>query len=408
MNSIYLIQVSGPDQPGITLSLTTVLSRHDASVLDIGQAVIHDNLVLGLMASLPDGASMQSVQAELQAELGERKMTVAMQAVSAEHYQSWVDAQGKPRHIMTLLAKTITAEHIRRVTQLLAAKGLNIDKISRLSGRVPVVASRKPTLACVEFSLRGDVTDERALRASLLELAGTLDVDVAFQEDNMFRRNRRLVAFDMDSTLIEAEVIDQLAMEAGVGTQVAEITELAMRGEIDFDESFRRRVGLLEGLEESALERVANRLRLTDGAETLMNTLNDLGYTTAILSGGFNYFAARLQRDLGFDYVHANELEIVDGKVTGQVVGTIVNGEQKAVLLQKIAEREGLDLEQCIAIGDGANDLPMLSLAGLGVAFRAKPLVRETARQSISNHGLDSVLYLLGLSDTELMNTHKA
>ena len=215
----------------------------------------------------------------------------------------------------------------------------------------------------------------------------------------MYRRNRRLVAFDMDSTLIEAEVIDELAARAGVGDQVSAITERAMRGEIDFSESFRERVALLEGLEESALAEIASELKITEGAEHLISTLRTLGYKTAILSGGFTYFAHFLQQRLGMDYVHANELDIRDGRVTGRVTGTIVDGERKAQLLRQLADAEGIDLQQVIAVGDGANDLPMLSTAGLGIAFRAKPLVKQSAEQSISTLGLDAILYLLGFSD---------
>jgi phosphoserine phosphatase len=228
-----------------------------------------------------------------------------------------------------------------------------------------------------------------------------MDVDIAFQKDDIFRRNRRLVVFDMDSTLIEAEVIDELAKEAGVGEQVIEITEAAMRGEIDFNESFRRRVALLKGLDASVLERIAERLPLTEGATELVGHLKALGFKTAILSGGFTYFGHFLQQKLGFDYVYANELDIRDGKVTGEVVGTIVNGERKAQLLREIAEKEGVRLEQTIAVGDGANDLPMLSIAGLGIAFRAKPLVRQSAKQAISTLGLDGILYLIGFRDRD-------
>jgi phosphoserine phosphatase len=238
-----------------------------------------------------------------------------------------------------------------------------------------------------------------AFRRELLEVASALEVDLAFQEDTMYRRNRRLVAFDMDSTLIEAEVIDELARLAGVGEQVSAITERAMRGELDFAASFRERVALLKGLPESALQEVAANLRITEGARHLISTLRALGYRTAILSGGFTYFAHWLQRQLGIDYVHANELEIAQGVVTGNVSGVIVDGERKAALLRQLASREGIDLQQVIAVGDGANDLPMLSIAGLGIAFRAKPLVQQSAEQSISTLGLDAILYLLGISD---------
>lgn len=403
MKTVLLIKVSGPDQPGITLAITTVLAEHGVNVLDIGQAVIHQNLALGLLVELESSIDVSALEKTLRQRLAERSISIDMERVDADQYEDWVEAQGKQRHIMTLLARKIKAEHISKITQLIADQGLNIDKITRLSGRVPLDHPDDQTLACVEFSLRGSFGDEQQVRSALLELAGGMDVDIAIQYDNMFRRNRRLVAFDMDSTLIEAEVIDELAREAGVGEEVSAITESAMRGEIDFNESFQRRVALLAGLNETALQRVAENLRLTEGTERLIKTLKKLGYKTAILSGGFTYFAHGLQQQLGFDYVYANELKIENGKVTGEVVTPIVNGERKAELLRDIARQENLELEQVIAVGDGANDLPMLSLAGLGIAFRAKPVVRESARQSISNHGLDSVLYLLGISHTELM-----
>lgn len=406
MSNVLLIKVSGEDQPGITRAIMDVLTQYGCHVLDIGQAVIHNQLTLGVLAEVPESLAGTVLGSEINASL--KNMRVEVAAVTHNDYQSWINAQGKPRHILTLLARKIEAQHIAKVTALIAGHGLNIDKITRLSGRValqqPADTSSK---ACVEFSLRGDIANETQVRSVLLELANVLDVDIAVQEDNMFRRNRRLVAFDMDSTLIEAEVIDELAKLAGVGDQVVAITESAMRGEIDFKQSFTQRVALLEGLDESALNEVASKLRLTEGAQTLVATLNQLGYKTAILSGGFDFFANRLKDQLGFDYVYANQLDIAGGKVTGKVVNTIVDGERKAELLKEIAEQEGIALEQVIAVGDGANDLPMLSLAGLGIAFRAKPLVKQSARQSISNLGLDGILYLLGISDRELIGVKR-
>lgn len=401
MSDVTLIKITGPDQPGITLSVTTLLAEHAIHVLDIGQAVIHNNLALGLLVEIPHQVDQNILFSRVSEQLEALGMSIELSSVDANAYDAWTKEQGKPRHIVTLLVRKVKAEHISAVTALVTQYGLNIDKITRLSGRVPLEKETEQSKACVEFSLRGDLDDAQIVRRSLLELATTLNIDIAYQEDDMFRRNRRLVVFDMDSTLIEAEVIDELAKVAGVGDQVSAITESAMRGEIDFNESFERRVALLKGLDETALALVAGQLKMTEGAETLMVTLKRLGYKTAILSGGFKYFGNKLRDKLGFDYVYANELDIEEGVVTGKVTGQIVDGNRKAELLKDIARRENIALEQVIAVGDGANDLPMLSIAGLGIAFRAKPLVKASARQSISNLGLDSILYLLGITDRE-------
>ncbi len=403
MNELILLTLSGSDKPGVTAGITTILAKYDVDVLDIGQAVIHNTLSLGLLLKVPHEAESSPLLRDLLFKAHEMNMVPRFEPVTLEEYQSWVGAQGKSRHIITLLARRISAEHIAKVTEVAARYDLNIDNISRLSGRVSIdEVEEESSKACVEFSVRDMSADEAEVRATLLTLASELGVDIAFQRDDIYRRNRRLVVFDMDSTLIEAEVIDELAKEAGVGDQVSEITEAAMRGEIDFNESFKRRVALLEGLDESVLEGIAQRLKMTEGAEQLMSQLKRTGYKTAILSGGFTYFAKFLQKRLGFDYIHANELDIQDGKVTGKVVGTVVNGERKAELLREIAAKEGVSLEQTIAVGDGANDLPMLSIAGLGIAFRAKPLVRENAKQSISTLGLDGILYLIGFRDRDV------
>ncbi|MFT6289389.1 MAG: phosphoserine phosphatase [Alcanivorax sp.] len=401
MNHILLITISGEDQPGFTAGLTAILADHSVSILDIGQSVIHATLSLGLLVELSENYAGEQVVEAVRNFALERDLRVVTSVVSPESYSYWVEAQGLARYIITLLARKITSDQLARVTAVISKHGLNIDSINRLSGRIPLGEPPALSKACVEFSARGSIHDSAAFRRELLEVAGVLEVDLAFQQDNMYRRTRRLVAFDMDSTLIEAEVIDELAKLAGVGEQVSAITERAMRGEIDFSESFRARVALLEGLEESALDRVASELKITEGAEHLISTLRTLGYKTAILSGGFTYFARHLQARLGMDYVYANELDIAQGVVTGKIRGEIVDGARKAQLLRQLADDLGIDLQQVIAVGDGANDLPMLSIAGLGIAFRAKPLVQKSAEQSISTLGLDAILYLLGISDKQ-------
>jgi phosphoserine phosphatase len=401
LSEIILINVSGRDTSGLTSEITGIMAQYHLRILDIGQAVIHDHLTWGILVEVPSKDDSSGVLKELLFRMHELNLQVTFKAISPEEYNEWVQGTGKARYIVTLLSRSITAEQIARVSEITALHGLNIDNITRLSGRRPLGVDLSTSQACIEFSVRGTALGLDKLRADFLRISSELNVDIAFQEDSMYRRNRRLVVFDMDSTLIEAEVIDELAKEAGVGEEVSAITEQAMRGEIDFTESFARRVGLLKGLDEEVLEKVAARIKMTEGAERLISTLKSLGYKTAILSGGFTYFAKGLQAKLGIDYIYANELEIKDGKVTGQVKGQVVDGNRKAALLDELAARENIGREQVIAVGDGANDLPMLSRAGLGVAFRAKPLVKESAKHSISNLGLDAVLYLIGFRDRE-------
>ena len=401
MREIVLINITGVDRPGLTAAITGVLAQGGVNILDIGQAVIHDTLSFGILVEIPDSEQGKSVLKDILFKGYELDQQVRFTPVSEEDYQQWVGNQGKKRHIVTLLTRKVTAGQLQAVSSITAKYGLNIDHIDRLSGRMPLDTPADKGKGCIEFSVRGEAADPQALRAEFLSVAQELNVDIAFQEDSLFRRNRRLAVFDMDSTLIEAEVIDELAKAAGVGEQVSQITERAMAGELDFRASFKERLALLKGLDVSVLDSIGASLRLTEGAETLFAELKRLGYKTAILSGGFTYFAKQLQAKLGIDYVFANELEVVDGKCTGVAIEPIVDAQRKADLLRELAHKEGLRLEQTIAVGDGANDLPMLAIAGLGVAFRAKPLVKQSAKQAISTLGLDGVLYLLGLRDRD-------
>lgn len=397
---LILINISGVDRPGVTSALTEILARYDAGILDIGQADIHHTLSLGILFRTDNSVSGDILK-DLLFKAYEMNVQIRFTPVSVEDYETWVGMQGKNRWIITILGRRLSAQNISMVTSVISEQQLNIDGIQRLTGRMPLNIDEQPRAKnCIEFSVRGTPLNRDEMQRRFMDISSSEGFDISLQEDTLFRRCRRLICFDMDSTLIETEVIDELAMRAGVGDKVKAITERAMRGEIDFCQSFAERVGLLKGLDESVMKEIAENLPITEGVERMMTVLKRAGYKTAILSGGFTYFGNYLKQKYGFDYVYANELEIEDGKLTGRYVGEVVDGRRKAELLKLLAQVENVNIAQTIAVGDGANDLPMLATAGLGIAFHAKPKVKQTAEQSISTIGLDGVLYFLGFKDS--------
>lgn len=400
-DEIILLNINGADRPGVTAALTEILAKNNAAILDIGQADIHNNLSLGILFQSCEGNSGDILK-ELLFKSYELDVNVRFNPITEQDYRKWVDMQGKNRYIITILGRKLTARQIAGVTRIVADQGMNIDDIKRLTGRIPLDEDARTPKASVEFSVRGTPCDKELMKAEFMKLSAEQVMDISFQEDSMYRRMRRLICFDMDSTLIETEVIDELAVRAGVGDQVKAITESAMRGEIDFSESFRQRCSLLKGLDVSVMQEIAENLPITEGVDRLMRILKKVGFKIAILSGGFTYFGNYLKQKYNIDYVYANELEVENGKLTGRYVGDIVDGKRKAELLRLIAQVENVDIRQTVAVGDGANDLPMISIAGLGIAFHAKPKVKENAKQSISTIGLDGILYFLGYKDSYL------
>ena len=400
-DEIILININGTDRPGVTAALTEILAKNNAVILDIGQADIHNNLSLGILFQSSEGNSGDILK-ELLFKSYELDVNIRFNPITEEAYNQWVSMQGKNRYIITILGRKLTARQIAGVTRIVADQDMNIDDIKRLTGRIPLDENARTPKASVEFSVRGTPRDKEQMKADFMKLSAEQEMDISFQEESMYRRMRRLICFDMDSTLIETEVIDELAIRAGVGDQVKAITEAAMRGEIDFCESFRQRCALLKGLDVSVMQEIAENLPITEGVDRLMRILKKVGFKIAILSGGFTYFGNYLKQKYNIDYVYANELEVENGKLTGRHVGDIVDGKRKAELLRLIAQVENVDIRQTVAVGDGANDLPMISIAGLGIAFHAKPKVKETAKQSISTIGLDGILYFLGYKDSYL------
>ena len=400
-DEIILININGADRPGVTAALTEILAKNNAVILDIGQADIHNHLSLGILFQSTEGNSGDILK-ELLFKSYELDVNIRFNPITEQEYSKWVGMQGKNRYIITILSRKLTAKQIAGVSRIVAEQDMNIDDIKRLTGRIPLDENARTPKASVEFSVRGTPKNKECMKAEFMKLSTELEMDISFQEDSMYRRMRRLICFDMDSTLIETEVIDELAIRAGVGDQVKAITEAAMRGEIDFCESFRQRCALLKGLDVSVMQEIAENLPITEGVDRLMRILKKVGFKIAILSGGFTYFGNFLKQKYNIDYVYANELEIENGKLTGTHVGDIVDGKRKAELLRLIAQVENVDIRQTVAVGDGANDLPMISIAGLGIAFHAKPKVKATAKQSISTIGLDGILYFLGYKDSYL------
>ena len=389
MKSI-LINVTGQDNPGITAELMGILGKAQARMLDVQQTVVGKVLGLSIQVSLDD--QTQPLLKELLFKAHELGVHLDFHTLDQAEP---TDREERKRYAMTLLASELKPSAIHQVTSLLARHRWNIDTISSLGDR-PV--------SCLEMVLSAPPESFAAVEAELVTLAGQLGVDVALQEEGLLRRSKRLVVLDMDSTLIQQEIIDELADLHGVKERVAEITHRAMNGELDFEQSLRSRVSLLKGAPESVFQDVRSRIELTEGAARFCKVLKRLGYRMAVISGGFVRVVEPIARELGLDYHFANRLEVIGGRLTGGLVGPIVGPQRKADLVESLAQQEGIEMSQVIAIGDGANDLPMLALAGLGIAFNAKPAVQKEASTAINQRSLLSVLHLLGIRGQELLD----
>lgn len=390
-DDFIVITVNGPDAPGIVSSITSILSENAVKIIDIEQIVIRKLILLSMMLDLRESKGGQiSLLKDLLLEA--KRLNVELDFKIAS-YDEHLEHDNNFMYAVTCLGEEITAQVVAQISNAIYSENVNIERITQLS---------QGELSCIEMIVETDKTiNVQDMTRKLLSISSDFGVDIAVQKENIFRRSKRLVVMDMDSTLIQVEVIDELAKSAGHGEEVSGITSRAMNGELSFNESLNKRVELLRGLDENILDEIYHNIPFTPGAKKLVKILKKLGYKTAVISGGFTFFTDRLKNELGLDYAFANELEIKEGKLTGKVLGEIINGEFKAKILEDIADKEDITLDQVVAIGDGANDLLMLDKAGLGIAFNAHKTVREKADYNISQKNLDSIIYLLGISEKE-------
>lgn len=390
-SSHVLITVSGPDHPGITAALMDIVVKSGHQVCDMGQAVTHGLLSLSVYIEFKDNNQMDLLK-ELLFET--RNMGLVLNYQLIEEKDSEVSFNSNEKFILNCISTSkLTPKFLRDVARTLATNKINILRIDNMSQRSFKSLEMTTTIP--------DGIDLQKLKKDLMGLSVSHQVDLAFLKDNVFRRSKRLIVFDMDSTLIQSEVIDEMAKVLGVGEEVSKITKRAMEGEIDFDQSLTLRVSKLKGLTVEKMKFILDNLELTQGAEHFIKRVKSLGYKVAIISGGFSFYADALKEKLGLDYAFSNELEIQNGALTGKVLGTIINAQQKAMLLKLIAQQEKISMEQVVAIGDGANDLQMLSLAGLGIAYHAKEIVKKEANHHMSHGPMTSILYFLGIPENE-------